>query len=32
LLEPFCNSNTAGFQWLTHDCTISLLISQSGQW
>jgi hypothetical protein len=32
LLEPFCNSNTAGFQWLTHDGTISVLISQSGQW
>jgi hypothetical protein len=32
LLEPFCNSNTAGFQWLTHDGTISLLVSQSGHW
>jgi hypothetical protein len=31
LLEPFCASNT-GFQWLTHDGTVSLLISQSGQW
>jgi hypothetical protein len=32
LLEPFCESNTAGFQWLTHDGSVALLISQSGQW
>lgn len=32
LLDPFVDSNTAGFQWLTHDGTVSLLISQSGQW
>ncbi len=25
LLEPFCNANTAGFQWLTHDGGVSLL-------
>jgi hypothetical protein len=32
LLDPFCDSNTTGFQWLTHDGRVSLLISQSGQW
>lgn len=32
LLEPFCESNTSGFQWLTHDGRVALLISQSGQW
>jgi hypothetical protein len=32
LLDPFCESNTAGFQWLTHDGRVALLISQSGQW
>ena len=32
LLEPFCESNASGFQWLTHDGRIALLISQSGQW
>jgi hypothetical protein len=32
LLEPFCESQTSGFQWLTHDGRIALLISQSGQW
>ena len=32
LLEPFCESNTAGFQWLTRDGRVALLISQSGQW
>ena len=32
LLDPFCNSNTTGFQWLTHDGRVSLLISQSGKW
>jgi hypothetical protein len=32
LLEPFCESNSAGFQWLTHDGRVALLISQSGQW
>jgi hypothetical protein len=32
LLDPFCDSNTHGFQWLTHDGRISLLISQNGQW
>ena len=32
LLDPFCDSNTAGFQWLTHDGTAALLISQNGQW
>jgi len=32
LLEPFCVSNTAGFQWLTNRGEISLLISQTGSW
>jgi len=32
LLEPFCESNTSGFQWLTHDGRIALLFSQTGQW
>jgi hypothetical protein len=32
LLAPFCESNSAGFQWLTHDGRVALLISQSGQW
>jgi hypothetical protein len=32
LLEPFCESQTSGFQWLTHDGRIALLISRSGQW
>jgi hypothetical protein len=32
LLEPFCESNTPGFQWLTHDGRIALLISANGQW
>ena len=32
LLEPFCDSNTDGFQWLTHDGKVALLISQNGQW
>ena len=32
LLEPFCESNTSGFQRLTHDGRIALIISQTGQW
>lgn len=32
LLDPFCDSDISGFQWLTRDGTVSLLISQSGQW
>lgn len=32
LLEPFCESNTTGFQWLTHDGRIALLISPTGRW
>ena len=32
LLEPFCESNTPGFQWLTHDGRVALLISPNGQW
>jgi len=32
LLDPFCESEIAGYQWLTHDGRIPLLISQNGQW
>lgn len=32
LLEPFCESNAAGFQWLTEDGGVALLISRSGLW
>jgi hypothetical protein len=32
LLDPFCESGTHGFQWLTHDGRVALLISQSGRW
>jgi hypothetical protein len=32
LLESFCESDPAGFQWLTNYGAVSLLISQSGQW
>jgi hypothetical protein len=32
LLDPFCGSNTAGFQWLSREGSVSLLISQNGQW
>lgn len=32
LLEPFCRSATTGFQWLTNQGKISLLISQNGRW
>jgi len=32
LLEPFRESDTFGFQWLTHQGKIALLISPSGQW
>jgi hypothetical protein len=32
LLEHFYGSTTSGFQWLTHDGRVALLISQSGQW
>jgi hypothetical protein len=32
LLEPFCESDKAGFQWLTHEGHVALLISPNGQW
>ena len=32
LLEPFSESDTSGFQWLTHDGWIDLLISRDGLW
>jgi hypothetical protein len=32
LLDPFCDSHTAGFQWLTREGNVSLLVTQRGQW
>jgi hypothetical protein len=32
LLEPFCESDSPGFQWLTNYGSVLLLISQNGQW
>jgi hypothetical protein len=32
LIDPFCDSHTAGFQWLTREGSVPLLVSQSGQW
>ena len=32
LLEPFSESNTTGFQWLTNGGRVALLISPSGKW
>jgi hypothetical protein len=32
LFAPFCEFETPGFQWLSHDGRIALLISRSGQW
>ena len=32
LLEPFRNSATTGFQWLTYQGRISFLISHNGRW
>ena len=32
LLEPFCESDTSGFQWLTHDGRVALLLSKNGKW
>ena len=32
LLEPFCESATTGFQWLTNRGRVAFLISHSGQW
>jgi hypothetical protein len=32
LLEPFCENNTTGFQWLTNGGRVALLISPSGKW
>jgi hypothetical protein len=31
LLDPFCESEVAGYQWLTHDGRVPLLISRNGQ-
>ena len=31
LLDSFCDSRTAGFQWLTREGSVSLLASQNGQ-
>jgi hypothetical protein len=32
LLEPFCESGSTGFQWLTNVGEIALLISHDGRW
>ena len=32
LLGPFCESDSAGFQWLTNTGNISLLLSRNGTW
>ena len=32
LLDPFCDLHPTGFQWLTREGSVSLLISQNGQW
>ncbi len=32
LLEPFCELNAGGYQWLIHSGKISLLLSHNGQW
>ncbi len=32
LLQPFCESDTGGFQWLSEHGDIALLISRDGEW
>jgi hypothetical protein len=32
LLDPFCESDVAGFQWLTNKGKVALLFSHSGEW
>ncbi|HEY8750733.1 MAG TPA: hypothetical protein VIM11_22300 [Tepidisphaeraceae bacterium] len=32
LTEPFCKPNSTGFQWLSTQGTISLLLSPTGRW
>ena len=32
LLEPFCESQATGFQWLCSEGKISLLLSRDGRW
>lgn len=32
LLEPFSESDTSGFQWLTNHGRVALLISRDGHW
>jgi|SRR5215475_7511465 len=32
LLEPFLGSTSSGFQWLTNEGKVGLLISRNGQW
>jgi hypothetical protein len=32
LLDPFCESDVAGFQWLTNKGKVALLFSHSGGW
>jgi hypothetical protein len=32
LLGPFSEAHASGYQWLTHDGGVALLISKDGQW
>jgi hypothetical protein len=32
LIKPFCLGNSAGYQWLSEDGDISVLLSDDGQW
>src|SRR5260370_41847386 len=32
LLDPFCEADVSGFQWLTHDGRVPVLMSRDGQW
>jgi len=32
LLQPFCESESGGFQWLSERGAIALLISRDGRW
>ena len=32
LLDPFCESDPVGFQWLTNTGKVSLLLSRNGNW
>jgi hypothetical protein len=32
LLDPFCESDVKGYQWLTNKGEVALLLSHSGEW